>query len=115
MSRRRRRCASRGGGTFGATNQNVYGTAPLVAGVWTHLAATYDRTTIRFYVNGIQVATAAQTAAISTSNAVLTIGADFYGEYFNGLIDEVRIYNRALTAAEILASMTTPVVGPGLP
>ncbi len=59
------------GGTFGATNQNVFGTTTLPIGTWTHLAATYDRTTIRLYVDGIQVATGAQTAAVSTSNAVL--------------------------------------------
>ena len=63
----------------------------------------------------MQVSTAAQTAAVSTSNAVLTIGADFYGEYFAGLIDEVRIYNRALSAAEIQTDMNTAVGGAQLP
>ena len=99
------------GGTFGTTNQNVFGTATLAVNTWTHLAATYDRATIRLFVNGVQVSTAAQTAAVSTSNAVLTIGADFYGEYFAGLIDEVRIYNRALSAAEIQTDMSTAVGG----
>ncbi len=99
------------GGTFGTTNQNVFGTATLAVNTWTHLAATYDRATIRLFVNGVQVSTAAQTAAVSTSNAVLTIGADFYGEYFAGLIDEVRIYNRALSAAEIQTDMNTAVGG----
>jgi uncharacterized repeat protein (TIGR01451 family) len=101
------------GGTFGTTNQNVFGTAGLAVNTWTHVAATYDRTTIQLYVNGVQVASGAQTAAISTSNAVLAIGANSYGEYFNGLIDEVRIYNRALTAAEIQADMATPLGGGG--
>src|SRR6185436_4208957 len=57
------------GGTFGTTNQNVFGTATLPTNSWTHLAATYDRTTIRLYVNGVQVASGTQTAAVSTSNA----------------------------------------------
>ena len=96
---------------FGTTNQNVFGTATLAVNTWTHLAATYDRATIRLFVNGVQVSTAAQTAAVSTSNAVLTIGANFYGEYFAGLIDEVRIYNRALSAAEIQTDMSTAVGG----
>jgi chitodextrinase len=100
------------GGTFGGANQNVIGTSVLAVNTWTHLAATYDRTTIRLYVNGVQVASGAQTAAIATSNAVLTIGADYYGEHFAGLIDEVRIYNRALTAGEIQTDMVTPVSGP---
>ena len=65
------------------------------------LAATYDRTTLRLFVNGVQVASGAQTAPVSTStSATLTIGGNAYGEYFTGLIDEVRVYNRALTAGE---------------
>ena len=44
-----------------------------------------------------------------------TIGADFYGEYFTGLIDEVRIYNRALTSGEIQTDSGTPLAdGPRL-
>jgi hypothetical protein len=77
-------------------SERIWG-VKVAANTWAHLAATYDGTTIRLYVNGVQVATGAQTAAISTSTSALAIGANFYGEYFNGLIDEVRIYNRALT------------------
>ena len=36
-------------------------------------------------------------------------GDSVWGEYLNGLIDEVRIYNRALTAAEIQADMNAPI------
>ena len=100
------------GGTFGTTNQNVKGTAVLALNTWTHLAATYDRTTIRLYVNGVQVATGAQTGAISTSNAILEIGADSSGEFFAGVIDEVRIYNRSLSLAELQTDMSVPVSGP---
>jgi hypothetical protein len=45
-----------------------------------------------------------------TSTLPLRIGANaVWGEYFAGIIDEVRIYYRALTAAEIKTDMTTPV------
>jgi hypothetical protein len=100
------------GGTFGTTNVNLRGVAPLAVNTWTHLAATYDRTHIRLYVDGVEVASIAQTAAISTSTAVLTIGADFYGEYFTGLIDEVRVYDRALTASEIQTDSARPIEQP---
>jgi regulation of enolase protein 1 (concanavalin A-like superfamily) len=63
------------------------------------------------YVNGVQVASQAQTGTIATSGNPLQIGGDgFYGQYFAGIIDEVRIYNRALSAGEIGMDMTTPVV-----
>ena len=61
-------------------------------------ALTYDGTTLRLYVNGTQVATRAATGAIQTTTNPLWIGGNSpYGEYFQGLIDEVRVYNRALT------------------
>jgi len=99
------------GATFGTTSQNVFGTATLPVDSWTHLAATYDQTMLRLYVNGVQVATGAQTAAVSTSNAALTIGADFYGEFFQGILDEIRIYDRALSVSEIQTDMNTPAQG----
>jgi len=80
--------------------------------MWAHLAATYDGVMMRLYVNGVQVASRAQTGAIATSTNALQIGGDtIYGQYFAGRIDEVRIYNRALSAAQIQSDMNT-AVGP---
>jgi len=94
------------GGTF-TNGTQLYAPAALAANTWTHLAATYDRVTLRLYVNGLQVASRAMTTAIATSANNLNIGANSYGEYFTGLIDEVRVYNRALTASEIKTDMAT--------
>jgi hypothetical protein len=95
------------GGTFSGP---LYGPAALAANAWTHLAVTYEGTTLRFYVNGAQVASQAQTGNIATSANPLQIGGDsLYGLYFQGRIDEVRVYNRALSAAEIQTDMNTPV------
>jgi hypothetical protein len=70
------------------------------------LATSYDGTTQRLYVNGVQVASRAQTGATKISASPLRIGGDsVWGEYFQGLIDEVRVYNRALSASEIQADM----------
>jgi hypothetical protein len=87
------------------------GPTALGLNAWIHLAATYDGTTQRLYVNGVQVATKATTGAIKTSTGALRIGGDasWPDEWFAGLIDEVRVYNKALTAAEIQADMTKPV------
>ena len=85
----------------------------LVAGTWAHVATTYDGSTQRIFVNGTQVGTRAQTGAITTSTSPLRIGGNSaWGEYFAGRIDEVRVYNRALTAAEIQTDMTTPSARP---
>ena len=54
----------------------------------------------------------AQTGAIATSASPLRFGGNsIWGEYFNGRIDEVRVYNRALTATEIQTDMNTGIGG----
>jgi hypothetical protein len=65
------------------------------------------------YVNGSQVSTQAAAGSITTSTNPLRIGGNsVWGEYFDGLIDEVRVYNRALTVTEIQTDMITPVGSP---
>jgi chitodextrinase len=96
------------GGTFASSS--LYGTTALAVNTWTHLAATYDGTTMRLYVNGTQVSSQAQTGAIASSTNPLQIGGDsLYGQFFQGTIDEVRIYNVALTAAQIQTDMNAPI------
>ena len=99
------------GGTFApGTQRTTYGTTALPVNAWSHLAVTFDGTTVRLYVNGTQVASQAQTTALTTSTGALSIGGSVaYGEYFAGHIDEVRVYNRALTASELQADLNTPV------
>jgi len=88
----------------------LFGTAAVTTNTWTHLAGTYDGATLRLYVNGVQVNSRAQTGAIAISTNPLQIGGDsIYGQYFQGRIDEVRIYNRALSATEVQTDMTTPI------
>jgi hypothetical protein len=101
------------GAIFGGAYGEVYGPNALTANTWTYLAVTYDGAAMRLYVNGVQVASRAQTGAIATSTNPLQIGGDsIYGQYFAGRIDEVRIYNRALSAAQIQSDMNTPVAPP---
>ncbi|MGH8488503.1 MAG: LamG-like jellyroll fold domain-containing protein [Gammaproteobacteria bacterium] len=96
--------------TVGGQYQVLSGGPWLLANHWTHLAATYDGTTQRLYVNGTQVAQRPQTGPIQVSNRPLRLGGNsVWGEYFQGRIDEVRIYNGALNAAEIRTDMNTPI------
>jgi hypothetical protein len=88
----------------------VIGPASLPVNTWAHVTLTYDGTNLRLFVNGVQVRTAALTGAITTSTGVLRIGGNsVWSEFFQGRIDEVRIYNRALTAGEIQADMAAPI------
>ena len=101
------------GGTFGSGNLNVFGPQLLPLNAWRHVAATFDGASLRLYVNGASVASTAQSGALTTSTENLLIGADHYGEYFQGVLDEIRIYNRALSVSEIQADMNNPVeIGP---
>ncbi|HKC49220.1 MAG TPA: LamG-like jellyroll fold domain-containing protein, partial [Myxococcota bacterium] len=99
------------GGTFNNDCCTVVeGPSGLAASQWTHLASTYDGTTLRLYANGTLVASLPRTGTLEVNGSPLRIGGDTYpGEFFPGLIDNLRIYNRALTAAEIQQDMITPV------
>jgi hypothetical protein len=88
----------------------VANTAPLALNVWTHLALTYDGATLTLYVGGAQVASRAVSGSIAVSTGTLTLGGSGLSiGFFQGLIDDVRIYNRALSQAEIQADMALPV------
>jgi chitodextrinase len=92
------------------------GTSTPALNTWTHVSATYDGSTLRVYVNGVQQASRAVSGAISTSTGALRIGGNsVWGEYFSGLIDDVRVYNRALSASELQTDMNTPVGGSPAP
>jgi PKD repeat protein len=85
----------------------------LPSNTWTHLAATYDGARQWLYVNGTPVGSRAQTGNLTVSTNALRIGGStvWAGQYFQGLIDEVRIYNRALSQTEIAAVAEEPVSG----
>jgi hypothetical protein len=87
------------------SDQPVRGVPGLPLNTWTHIAVTYDRTQILLYVNGSLRAAVAQAGNITRSNNPLRIGGNavFTQEFFAGMIDDVRIYNRALSATEIVA------------
>lgn len=82
------------GAIVGSSYAEAYGTATLPTNTWTYLAETFDGTTLRLYVNGTQVSSMAKAGSIVTSTNALQIGGDsIHGQYFAGLIDEVRVYN----------------------
>ena len=82
---------------------------PTDGNTWVHLAATYDGSTMRLYVDGVLNNSVAGPAAILTNTGQASIGAQRDGTYkFKGQIDEARIYRRALSASEIAALAGLP-------
>ncbi|MFH1231257.1 MAG: LamG domain-containing protein [Planctomycetota bacterium] len=105
-----------GGLRFYINRSGGYTLSPAVTaaviwdGKWHHVAGTYDGITVRFYVDGVEVVTGTSaTGDIVYNDQDFYIGSYGLGYYFNGLIDEVRIWNKALTPAE-LGDMDDPVV-----
>src|ERR1051325_8851670 len=95
------------------TIHELYGPTPLPLNDWTFLAATYDAVNgLSLFVNGAQVAHLTVTGNMVTSTGPLRMGGNsLFGEYFEGIIDNVRIYNRALSQTEIQIDMNLPVIG----
>ena len=97
------------GGTVG-TNVTAYGPTALTNNAWSHLAATYDGAVLRLYINGVEAGQVLRSGALATSSFPMEIGGNgLNGQFFQGKIDEVRLYNVALTPAQIQVDMSTPL------
>jgi hypothetical protein len=87
-------------GTSSATGVSSTNTIPTNA--WSHVAAVYDGVSLSLYVNGQFDSAVALATGIFAGTAPLVIGSTLVsGAFFDGLIDEPTVYNRALTASEI--------------
>jgi len=89
----------------GAGSTPVY--APITTGAWTHLAATYQGTTMRLYVDG-QLAASGTASYLANTTSPLGIGGATYGggvwqHFLNGGVDEVAVYSTALSQPRIQA------------
>jgi hypothetical protein len=84
--------------------------ATLPANTWTHVAGAYDGSVLRLFINGVQAASTSISGSIASSTGPLRIGGNsIWNEFFLGRIDEIRIYNRALTQSEIQSDMNSPL------
>ncbi len=95
----------------GSSWLSVTSAATIIAGIWYHIAGTYDGTTAKIYINGVQDSnTLSNSTYASTDNADtnFTIGTRSLGSsslFFNGQIDEVRLWNIARTQTDIQNNM----------
>ena len=93
----------------GNTNHVVHSTInEWTAGEWYHVAGTYDGKELKIYINGELDATAAYAGAAGTSGLDMWVGADDLTTYFDGAVDEVRLYNATLSDADIKRIMDEP-------
>ncbi|MBK7761859.1 MAG: hypothetical protein IPI46_00615 [Bacteroidetes bacterium] len=103
------------GYSLGMNTNQIYGYHPCVAFIqgnstfpvanqWYHIAMVNDGTVTKFYINGILASGTSSTTPIMP-NGILTIGSSSGIRFFQGAIDEVKIYNSALTTAQIQQSL----------
>ena len=82
--------------------QQATSTSNLSTTQYNNICGTYDKSNIKLYLNGVLLATTAYTTSISTSGIGRISGYDNGSEIWDGNISSVMIYNRALTATEVL-------------
>ena len=81
---------------------------------WYHVAATYDGSEVKIFINGEEHYSASQSGDLTENTESLKISGDGSVEWFNGLIDEVRIWNVARTQEQIRETMNQPLENPEL-
>jgi poly(3-hydroxybutyrate) depolymerase len=92
---------------------DLYGSAAVDDGRWHHVAGVHDGTRTRLFVDGREDASAGSSPNISANDYRVLIGenAQQTGRHFHGLIDDVRIYDRALSVDELQALAGRPASG----
>ncbi|HEX6790179.1 MAG TPA: LamG-like jellyroll fold domain-containing protein [Candidatus Krumholzibacteria bacterium] len=103
-------------------NHLVAGTTPITNGVWHHVAASYDGSTWNIYLDGVLEATLAvgqpvQSASIQHAALATAINSTGVNQgYFDGILDEVRIWNYARSLGQIRSAINAPIAiaTPGL-
>jgi glucose/arabinose dehydrogenase len=87
------------------TAQDLVGSTTIDDNQWHHIVAVSTGTAKQIYVDGVLVASTSYTQTLATNNLNLRIGMnqEFTSAYYGGAVDDVRVYGRALTAAEVTA------------
>ena len=81
----------------------------LTTNTWYHIAAVNNAGTRTVYINGVNVPLTGTAMTVKANGDPIRIGSDFASRYFNGSIDEVRVWNKVRTQSEIQANMLAPV------
>jgi hypothetical protein len=76
----------------------------ITAGIFSHIVGTFNGQAVKIYLNGVYLTELSFGASTTIQNVVTSLQIGYEpanGRYFDGIIDEVRIYNRALNDKEI--------------
>ena len=94
----------------GTDSQEVQTSQSYVDNIWHHFALVVTGTTLELFIDGVSQGTDTHDNSLPVNNEVWNIGrrADNV-QYFQGALDEIKFYNKALTSAEILSDMNTPI------
>ena len=95
--------------TDGSTDKFFNSTTNISANTWHHVAFTFDGTTMSTFIDGVAAGTNSVTGAMFDSTAPIEIGSRDNAHFFDGTIDEVRFWNRALSVTEINNGMNSQV------
>ena len=106
------------GGSSPSLNHPVSGTTPIVMNTWYHAVATYDGATWKLYLNGNLEASLAvgqpprsdNSSPVAMASSIKNDGTSLTPQgYFNGILDEARIWNYARSQTEIQGTMNSPI------
>ena len=91
----------------GSSHQNIVYAVPgsIQTNTWYHVVGTFKSGSQKLYLNGVEVASGAAADTITYYNQEVWIGRGNWGGYFDGKLDDVRIYNYALTQEQVNAVM----------
>ncbi|HKR81412.1 MAG TPA: LamG domain-containing protein [Candidatus Saccharimonadales bacterium] len=82
----------------------------LTVGTWAHIAMTYDGTNLKLYKDGTIAASTTSSGTVATGDAFWVAGWNTVSPYpTNVVVDDVRVFSTALTAAQVTLAMNTPV------
>lgn len=108
-------------GRLNVSSAQLFYNVTLTPGTWYHLVLTYNGTTLKSYFNGSEVnvgGTAASGNGTGTWTDTFIVGKDYTANsgsdyFYGGMLDDIAVFNRALTAAEVTTLYTDPPAAGG--
>ena len=96
---------------YGPQGGQIQTSDRLITGQWYHISATRSGSAIKIYINGVESASGTYSGTPYSSNEPLQLGYGNVHTYFNGKMDEVRVWNTGRTATQIADNSQVDVTG----